>query len=310
MGTGQNIFINSSENRLRAFWRISFQFVLFLGAYLLPVFFLDLIDSGFYKTLFDEVITLLLVLLAIWISTRFFDKRKFSDIGFKFNRNWFAELFQGFLIGTIVFLIVFLIELSLSWISIDKFSYLDSPVEYSLKLIGRLFGFVCVAVMEEAFSRGYQLKNISEGLFTKSTSSSKAVLRALLISSILFGAMHAANPNITIIGIVNLSLIGGFYGYAYVATGSLALPIGIHTAWNFIQGNIFGFPVSGIEPQISFINISQTGSLLVTGGDFGPEGGLLILFGVASGILLINYLICGNPLKFFISKEIAIYKKL
>ena len=61
----------------------------------------------------------------------------------------------------------------------------------------------------------------------------------------------------------------------------------MHIAWNFFQGNVFGFPVSGTTSVTSFITIQQGGPTLWTGGAFGPEGGLLGILAMLVGSLLI-----------------------
>jgi len=71
-------------------------------------------------------------------------------------------------------------------------------------------------------------------------------------------------------------------------TGSLAIPIGIHITWNFFQGYVFGFPVSGGRDfSTTFIAIQQGGPTVWAGGDFGPEGGLIGLLAMMLGILLV-----------------------
>jgi hypothetical protein len=72
-----------------------------------------------------------------------------------------------------------------------------------------------------------------------------------------------------------------------VLTGRLAIPIGLHITWNFFQGNVFGFPVSGLEPVgATVLSIEQGGPLLFTGGVFGPEAGLIGIAAVLAGSLL------------------------
>lgn len=308
MLAGENIIFNPAEKRLRSFWRVTIQFGLFFVAYLLPVYFLDNFENPFTQNLFDEIATLVFVLFSIWVATRFLDKRPFSSIGFRFGKYWFISLLEGMLLGAAVFLVVFLIELGMNWISIDSVLTVDSPFEFTIKLIGRLVGFFAVALMEESFSRGYQIKNISEGLFKGKGTEKKSVIVALIFSSLVFSLMHSANPNVSGLALFNLLIIGLFYGYAFIATGSLAMPLGIHTTWNFMQGNIFGFPVSGLVPEISVFNLSENGPEIFTGGSFGPEAGLIIIIAVIVGILGLNLLINKNPFKFSLDKSLAYYK--
>jgi hypothetical protein len=107
-----------------------------------------------------------------------------------------------------------------------------------------------------------------------------------LISSSVFGLLHAANPNSSWISTLNLILSGLFLGLGFVLTGELAIPIGLHITWNFFQGNVFGFPVSGSKSGTSIISILQGGPDLLTGGAFGPEAGLVGIFAFLVGSIL------------------------
>lgn len=104
---------------------------------------------------------------------------------------------------------------------------------------------------------------------------------ALFISSLLFAVVHLANLNITPLAFINIFLGGLAFGITYMASRSLAFVIGFHTAWNFLQGPILGFPVSGL-PFEGLLTMELTGNKLINGGEFGVEGSI-----ICSAILLL-----------------------
>jgi membrane protease YdiL (CAAX protease family) len=304
----KEFFWNSEEERLRSFWRVVIQFFLFVAAFLAPIGILGKFRNPYTRNLADELITLTLVLFSIYLVVKFVDKRKFSDLGFRFDRNWFVEYFQGLVIGGAVFFTLFLIEYGLGWLNVRNGGHgWDS--EYLLKIGGRFLGYTAVAFTEETFSRGYEIKNIAEGLRGVCKTLKRAVFYGLLVSSLIFGGMHYFNPNASLLSTFNLFVIGLFYGYAYVVSGSLALPIGIHAAWNFVQGNVLGFTVSGFEPEVSFFYSTSAGPALATGGKFGPESGLLIFPAMLVSLFLLNFLKNGGLFKFNLREELTEYKR-
>ena len=108
----------------------------------------------------------------------------------------------------------------------------------------------------------------------------------VVISAILFAVVHLVNPNPSSNAVIGLILSGIFFAFAYLRTRLLWLPIGIHIGWNFFEGTVFGFPVSGTSP---FVLVRQTvnGPETVTGGAFGPEAGLVLLLALLIGFFLI-----------------------
>lgn len=113
---------------------------------------------------------------------------------------------------------------------------------------------------------------------------------AIVISAAIFGIVHAANPGATVFGVGALTLeFGVMLALAYVLTRNIWLAVGIHTAWNFTQGYVFGVEVSGVSQPYSILKTSVSGPDLLTGGSFGPEASIVALgvSAVASAVLVV-----------------------
>jgi membrane protease YdiL (CAAX protease family) len=138
---------------------------------------------------------------------------------------------------------------------------------------------IFAAVSEEMLFRGVLFRWLEEfgGSWT-----------ALLLTSAFFGAAHLANPNATIIAAVGIAFEAGvLLGGAYMLTRSLWLPMGIHAAWNFTQGEIFDIPVSGTSAH-GLLTARLTGSPLLTGNGFGLEASpIAISVATAAGVWLV-----------------------
>lgn len=135
--------------------------------------------------------------------------------------------------------------------------------------------FFCVAVFEEILFRGILFRLIDDRWNTGA---------ALVVSALLFGAMHLPNPGATLWSAAAIAIEAGLLlGAAYKCSGTLWLPIGIHWAWNFVQGNILGFPVSGTPIPDKLFSAIISGPEWITGGRFGAEASVPA---VAVGLLL------------------------
>jgi len=130
---------------------------------------------------------------------------------------------------------------------------------------------------EELLFRGYWLQNLAEGLNW---------FWAVIISSIVFALAHSFNPDVTWEAILGLVVAGVFFAFGYIRTSLLWLPIGIHFGWNFFEGTVFGFQVSGLN-SFSLIQQTVSGPPMITGGAFGPEAGLIVLPALGLGAVLI-----------------------
>jgi membrane protease YdiL (CAAX protease family) len=111
---------------------------------------------------------------------------------------------------------------------------------------------------------------------------------ALLLTSVMFGATHLGNPNATWIGAIGIAFEAGvMLGAAYMLTRSLWLPMGLHAAWNFTQGEVFDIPVSGTEVH-GLVDARLCCNPLLTGGGFGLEASLIaIAIATAFGLWLL-----------------------
>ncbi|NLG48715.1 MAG: CPBP family intramembrane metalloprotease [Chloroflexi bacterium] len=225
---------------------------------------------------------------VLWLAARFVDRRPFADYGLHLNRGWWLDLAFGLGLGALLMTLIFLTLWAMGWVEVVGFAHSNLPgVSWVAGLLASLVGFIGVGIYEELISRGYLLENLAEGLRFPPLSSKVAVVLAWGISSALFGVAHATNPNATVISSFNLMVAGLLLGLGYVLTGELALPIGLHITWNFVQGPVFGFPVSGLPPAAALVQTVATGPEVWTGGAFGPEAGLLDLLSSLLGGLLI-----------------------
>lgn len=282
------VFWNEREQRIRAGWRILIYTLLWIfgpaqinvlvGRWLVaawpPLFpaAADLVPH-----VVAVLIKLVVVLIGTWLAAHLLDRRPFADFGLNFDRGWWLDFGFGSALGALLMSLIFLIEWLAEWVTIVEFGRVALPgITWVEGIVGALFFFLVVSVTEELLARGYQLRNLAEGLNGRGVGARPSLLIAWAVSSLLFGLLHLFNPNATWYAILGLALAGFFLGYGYLVTGNLAIPIGVHLTWNFFQGNIFGFPVSGnVFDSVTLFAIQQSGPSLWTGGAFGPEAGLL-----------------------------------
>jgi len=292
------LFWNYEERRLRAFWRLSLQLLLTIAGMvgLGIVIGVWTMLSGSDQTWLDpqlglawnSLLTLPAVLASVALAGRFLDRRPFADFGFRLRRDWWLDLGFGLTLGALLMAAIFAVERVAGWVSVTGTTQTSLPGwPFPTALALQVLIFLCVGIYEELLSRGYILRNLAEGFNCPQLGPRGALLLAWGLSSLLFGMAHRGNPNATWVSSGNIAVAGLFLGLGYILTGDLAIPIGLHIAWNFFQGNVFGFPVSGMTSVTSFITIQQGGPALWTGGAFGPEGGLLGILAMLVGSLLI-----------------------
>jgi len=277
------LFLSPDEPRLRAGWRLLLHTIL-LGivgsmflflALVLPI---PIVEESFETNPVVLLIELLSILLVTWIARRLIDRRSFRSLGFNLSRQSWIDLGVGFLIPALLMGLIYITELLFGWTSFVGWAWQEAQIgDVLLGLFSGLFAFIFVGFSEEILSRGYHLQNLRDGL---------NLGWALLISSGIFALLHSANPHGSWISTIGILLAGFFLAYGWIRTGQLWLSIGLHIGWNFFEGTVFGFPVSGLSTY-RLLHHTTTGPEIITGGAFGPEAGLVVLPAMALGVLLI-----------------------
>ena len=276
----QTIFISPDEPRLRAGWRLFFHLLI-----MIPI---GLVTGAASKVLFPfwqggvlqgQIINLIVMTLSIFIARRWFDKRSFTSLGLKLDKKMWADLLAGIGITFLQMGFIYIVMYALGWIIFEGFAWqFESATDVTFGLVGMLAVFILVGWNEELLSRGYQLQNLADGI---------NLFWGVVISSAVFGILHLGNPNATWISAVGIFFAGVYLAYGYTRTKQLWLPIGLHIGWNFFEGVIFGFPVSGMD-FFRLTRITVNGPELITGGAFGPEAGLILLPSLVLGVFLIH----------------------
>jgi membrane protease YdiL (CAAX protease family) len=205
------------------------------------------------------------LLLITWIFRKFIDRKSMVSLGFKLQ-GYGKDLIWGLSLGAILIASGTIVLIFTGNLSIVEYRFEFIPLLQSLLL------FVIVAFNEEIMVRGYVLNNLSDSM-------NKYI--ALGVSALLFMVFHLGNPNVSAVGMLNIFLAGIVLGIYYIHKQNLWLPIGMHLTWNFFQGPVFGYEVSGQKTTTIIVQDLQ-GSELLTGGEFGLEGSL-----VASVIVII-----------------------
>jgi len=267
--TGREVFL--SNGQLRPIWRCLLSTLLIAAAYVLGGLALVFVFHGLgrrpqvFEGLFWHSALMVPALLGIFkFMTAVFDRRPLTAVGLAFHSRWRAELIRGLVVGAVMILLVAGTEAALG------LAHFSLSAEAPIRMVkgGLLLGFLLLvaATNEELTFRGYPFQRLMDSL---------GPVGAIAVFSALFGLGHLMNPDHTWISTVNTMLVGVPLALAYVRTRALWLPIGIHLSWNFLQGYALGLPVSGLVLPARILAPVVSGPWWVTGGAYGPEGGVL-----------------------------------
>ena len=259
-----------SEGRMRSGFQILLAMVALLLSQLIPGFVVRLLGGGMlpYLVAFLLQTAVAVILYAVLFRTAFKNQNTASMDCFRFSGRGLLHLLVGLGLGIAAF--------SLSVLPL----YVSGQYTIAFRGAGAdvlavgFAQFIAVGYAEELLTRGAMQHALMR--FGKWIS--------LAIVSAIFGLLHLANNGVTVFSILGIVLAGLVLGLGMYATNSIMLPVGFHITWNWVQGFVYGIPVSGgrVEQSV-FVTTFVGENGIITGGEFGTEASLvchivLILF--------------------------------
>lgn len=272
------------DGRLRTLWRFLTFVVLFLAIIQLELLFLPALmpvsAAGEVRTglIVQAVIVLTAALAAAWPLLRWADRRPWSWLGVGIDRRLPGRLGAGLLIGAgPLALVVGVLAVA------GAFRYVAEPGTPGGWIATAGMGLAWLALpaaSEEALFRGYPLRTLADGA---------GPVVATVVMSALFALVHAANPNVDGFALVNIFLAGVLLSAAVLWTGSLWLAFAIHLGWNWAIAALLDLPVSGLATlDAPYYDAHAVGPAWVTGGAFGPEGGIAATIAILLAVALLR----------------------
>ena len=284
------ILFNENTGLLRSGWRAA----IFLFAFIFAAFFFGAMGQGLVLVFqaqgyaspavvftSNAIFSLLPAILVGWMSGKFLEKLPYRALGAAFTKGWLKHFILGMLIGGIALALAVGIGFAAG-----SLRFVMNDVSITKIISSAALSFVVFAVaaaFEEAFFHGYLLQTFIR---------SNLCWFGILLTSILFGVVHAANPSANLISTANTVLAGFWFGIAYLKTRDLWFVWGLHLMWNWMQGSFFGIEVSGLteitkEPVFREIDFGPT---WLTGQTYGIEGGILCTIAILIAIAVTHFL--------------------
>jgi len=285
-----SLFINSS-GRIRSGWRAAFFLAVFLFVSAILIFgSIALISlfpfgrsvTGFLPLLIPFSISTVVAVLLGWQFGKKLDGVDFAALGVSFRSSWLRNLVLGSIVGAVAFCSAVLIAAMSGGISLT-INRESSFSAITLTLLTTLVIFIAGAASEETLFRGYLLQTFVRD---------ELAWIGIAVTSVLFALAHNNNPAANWLSVTNTLLAGVWFAAAYLKTRDLWFPFGVHLAWNWLQGPVFGISVSGIaefspDPVMRATDIGPT---WLTGGSYGIEGGIACTVAIIISIITVQFL--------------------
>ena len=207
------------------------------------------------------IVIFLLSFLSVWIFRKAFDHKTFASLGFQW-KGFAKERSIGFVTGILAITVI----ATVLW-AMQLLQWFTATINWADILLVT-FILILVSFSEELVFRGYILNNLLQSM---------PKMPALLVSAFLFAGFHTLNPGMSLIGFLHIFIAGVLMGTNYIFSRNLWFAIFFHFSWNFFQGPVLGFEVSGLDLPV-MLEQNLRGSTLLTGGAFGLEASWLATF--------------------------------
>ena len=288
----KGIFINKNS-QIRSGWKILITFIMFFIITIIASIFLGMgymiiniaiygvnnasaiaegIKSNDMVSIISNIIQCICLIGSVVLLWKVFEKKPIREMGLVNIKKGYKDLVAGLIFGAISMSMVFAILLGSN--NIQLVSSLTKP-SFNIALLMELILFIFVGFDEEMFTRGYCMSVLNQ---------TRKKWVVVGVSSIIFALMHSFNPDMTLLSYLNLFLVGVLFAYMFIKSNNLWLTIGYHITWNFFEGPVFGFQVSGLNMKSIYL-VKKPADNIITGGGFGPEGGLVVTFIIILGLI-------------------------
>jgi membrane protease YdiL (CAAX protease family) len=200
---------------------------------------------------------------ANWFTMRIFTNRRLVELGLWWNRASFENLTLGLAGGVGAAAIVLAPPLLTGAAHLVPIPAADQSSFGAAVFLTT--GLIIAATAEELMMRGYAFQVLLAAVGTWAT---------VIPVGVVFALLHSGNPNATWFSVANTAGFGILFGFAFVRTRDLWMPIGLHFGWNFTLP-LFGVNVSGLRMRMTGHEMVWSAGNLWSGGDYGPEASIL-----------------------------------
>jgi uncharacterized protein len=281
------IFINEF-GRLRSGWRLTIFLMLFVcfgGAFgsvaefLMKQSAVDLSQGSIIYLLVNGSLSFVIALLIGWFCGKYLENLPFRALGAWFTKNWLKDLCLGLFLGAFSVSVAALTAYFFGGLSFRLNESKDQSA-ILLTLGISLIIFIAGAAFEEILFRGYIFQTLARA---------NLAWLAIALTALFFAVAHLNNPSATYLSTFNTALAGVWFGLAYLKTRTLWFVFGLHLAWNWFQGAIFGIEVSGITSFTTapLLQEIDAGPIWLTGETYGIEGGIVCTIALIVSTLII-----------------------